>query len=177
MLKAAGFLTDDYLEKELPTVKTERVRHSFWKGFSLIEIIIVVCIIGLLAVIAAPNFLRMRLNANENLIRADLRAFSTANESYRALQNPPTYAPGIATLRNLNYIDNTWLNPGNKHGYNFNYQTGAAAVTYALEAMPLTQDVTGTNSYCVDQSGVIVFNVGGGLGTANGCVGGAAIPS
>lgn len=149
----------------------------FRAGFSLIEIIIVVCIIGLLAVIAAPNFLRMRLNANENLIRADLRAFSTANESYRALQNPPTFAPDVATLRNFNYIDNTWINPGNKHGYNFNYQVGGGGVMYSLEAIPLTPDVTGTNSYCVDQSGVIILNVGGGMGSGAGCAGGVAIPS
>ena len=146
-------------------------------GFTLIEIMVVVFIIGLLAAIAIPNFMRARLDANEGTIRADLRTFSTANESYRAFQTTPAYAPDIPALIADNYIDETWLNPGNRHGYQFLYSLGGGGDTYALEAGPVTAGITGVNFYCVDQSGIVVRDVAAGLGTAGGCVGGTPIGS
>ena len=152
-------------------------RTAYRKGFTLIEMVIVVAILGVLVALGIPALIRARVNANEGMIRADLRAFSTANESYRAFQNPPIYTPDIGTLLGQNYIDATWVNPGNKHGYNFAYSPGAAGVTYALEADPLTAGTTGINFYCVDQTGTIVVGAAAGLGTANGCVGGTPIGS
>lgn len=146
-------------------------------GFTLVEIMIVIFIIGFLAAIAIPNFLRARLDSNEGTIRADLRTFSTANESYRAFQVDPVYAPDIPALIADNYIDDTWLNPGNRHGYEFSYSLGAAGDTYAIEAAPLTPGTTGVNYYCVDQSGVIVRGAAAGMGTAAGCSGGTPITS
>ena len=59
------------------------------KGFTLVEIMIVVAIIVLLAAIAIPNLLRARLSANEATAIAAMRTLSTAYESYRAAQSPP----------------------------------------------------------------------------------------
>ncbi|MCF7916212.1 MAG: prepilin-type N-terminal cleavage/methylation domain-containing protein [Candidatus Omnitrophica bacterium] len=67
------------------------------KGFTLVEIMIVVAIIALLAAIAIPNLLRSRLNAAEANAQATLKTMSTAMESYAAA-NEGTYPTGISQL-------------------------------------------------------------------------------
>ncbi len=146
------------------------------RGFTLVEIMIVVAIIALLSAVAVPNLLRARHNANETAVIASLRTISTAMESWRGAQTPATYSG--ASLVNLAgatppYIDGALgaADPGTKHGYTFTLTiiAGTGNQQYTCAAHPAAYRSTGTRAFIVDESGVIrAGDVGSGVDLAKG---------
>ena len=126
------------------------------RGFTLVEIMIVVAVIALLAAIAIPNILRARHNANEASAIASLRAISTAMEGYRGAQIPSEYTGAtLSTLRSSSppYMD-TKLGSGSKQGYDFVLNIDSAQ-TYDATGTPQQYHTTGTRSFIVQEDGVI----------------------
>lgn len=130
------------------------------RGFTLVEIMIVVAIIALLAAIAIPNLLRARVNANETAAIAAMRTISTALESYRAAQPTPSYPDALADLSSATppYIDSTLSGAVDaataRQGYYYTY-VQSSANQYTLNAAPAVPNTTGTRYFFVDESGVI----------------------
>lgn len=138
------------------------------KGFSLIELLIVVAIILIIAAIAIPNLLRSRMQANEASAVGSLRSINTAAVSYSSTYGgfPPTLlslGPGApATAATADLIDAV-LAAGTKSGYTFPYAAVDANAdgrmdTYTVNADPTTPGTTGQRFFFTDQSGVVRAN-------------------
>ncbi|MFZ0818696.1 MAG: prepilin-type N-terminal cleavage/methylation domain-containing protein [Candidatus Acidiferrales bacterium] len=140
------------------------------KGFSLIELLIVVAIILIIAAIAIPNLLRARISANEASGVSSLRTINTACITYNSTYG--TYPPAISDLGPVasgsiptstqsDLLDEV-LAPASgvpqKSGYNFTYAVGASNATYTVHADPVTVNQTGVRHFFTDASGVIRFN-------------------
>jgi len=147
------------------------------KGFSLIELLIVVAIILIIAAIAIPNLLRSRMAANEASAVGSLRTINTAEITYSttypsigyaALANLGGVASTCATAAGATsttacLIDNVLATTAVKSGYNFTATPGGTTppYTYASKAVPSVIGQSGQRAFCSDQSGVIRYNAGG----------------
>ena len=125
------------------------------RGFTLVEIMIVVAIIALIAAIAIPNLLRARHNANETAAIGAVRTLSTACESFRAAQTPPAYPAALTDLSDADpqYVP-AEITDGSNQGYDFAYDQ-VTDDQFTLVATPVTDNVTGTRHFFVDETGVL----------------------
>jgi type IV pilus assembly protein PilA len=138
------------------------------KGFSLIELLIVVAIILIIAAIAIPNLLRARMAANEASAVASLRTINTACITYNstygaypaALSNMADVAAGTApTSTSADLLDPVLSSSSpQKSGYKFVYTAGTSNVVYTVNGNPVVSNQTGTRFFFTDQSAVIRYN-------------------
>jgi prepilin-type N-terminal cleavage/methylation domain-containing protein len=155
------------------------------KGFSLIELLIVVAIILIIAAIAIPNFLRARMAANEASAVQSMRTIHTAEIAYSAsgwsngantigfstqLQDlgGSSTACNLPTATSACQLDNVMANAvtasAGKSGYFFTYApvvAGSLNVGFTLNGEPVLRGQTGQRSFFADQTGIIRANVSG----------------
>ena len=155
------------------------------KGFSLIELLIVVAIILIIAAIAIPNLIKSKLAANEAGAAGTVRTINTGEATYNSVcpqfgysatlpeMNTGTICPGGAGI-----VDTTLGSAtGVKSGYTF-VETGGTPIggintTFLVTATPVTLGTSGQRMFCSSQTNVIYFDPAGA-----GCtLGGAAATS
>lgn len=187
----ATFPLPYFLERtEPPLLKARSVAQNMKtvnRGFSLIELLIVVAIILTLAAIAVPNLLRARMAANEASAVGSLRTINTAAVEYNATYGNG-YPPALSALgttgstalscTNAELIDSV-LTTGTKSGFVVAIVHGATRLTsassscsaaygysdgYVTTATPVSVGTTGQRAFCSDATGVIRFSASGVAG-------------
>src|SRR5664279_2012989 len=148
--------------------RRDAMRRS--KGFSLIELLIVVAIILIIAAIAVPSFLHSRMMANESAAVASLRTLNTAQISYNSAYPTVGYASTLVALAGSSCspptsggacLIDTVLAGGARSGYTFTLTnvTGTPNSTYNFIAGPSTANYSGTRYFCSYADAVIRFSM------------------
>ena len=148
------------------------------KGFSLIELLVVMAIIMLLAAIAVPNLLKSKLAANESSAVSTLRTINTAQVTYSVTYPAQGYADDLAKLGPppsgtapsstasglLDWIVGCGSQPCVKSGYSFAVTNvvGTPVVSFRATGVPAAPGQTGIRGFCSDQLGPIQADPAGG---------------
>jgi prepilin-type N-terminal cleavage/methylation domain-containing protein len=150
------------------------------KGFSLIELLIVVAIILIIAAIAIPNLIRSKMAANEASAVASLRTYNTAIVAYSTTYNTDpltdfsTLGPSTTPSSTAADLVDSLLGvkAPTKSGYDFTYSPGATKAPntqYNIIAVPSSSS-SGQRYFYTDQSGVIWQTTDGSTPSATVCV-------
>ncbi len=128
------------------------------EGFSLIELLIVVVVIGILEALAVPNLVQSKKAANEASAIASVRNLMTAEITYASTLGGGNFG-SLAELSAENFADEV-LGSGQKDGYDFSVAANES-VGFSVIATPTVPGTTGERSFYGDETGVIRYTVDG----------------
>lgn len=137
------------------------------RGFTLIEILMVVAIIAVVAAIAIPSLIQSRKSANEGSAIESMRAIATAQEMFKGQDSDRDGRPDYGTLSELSQVQliDAVLGSGTKTGYVFRAgycPTSSEALWFAV-GNPILPGHTGDRSFEMNQSGTIYYTTVGSL--------------
>ena len=130
------------------------------QGFSLIELLIVVAIIGIISAIAVPNLLASKRAANEGSAQSSIRTVHSAQVAYQATVGSGAYAGTLALLQGQRLVDPV-LGSGAKSGYEFAIveQGGSNATAvfgaYGFPVVTAGVSATGTRAFGITETGIL----------------------
>jgi prepilin-type N-terminal cleavage/methylation domain-containing protein len=146
------------------------MNHS--RGFSLIELLLVIAVLLIIAAIAIPNFLHARLQANEASALSSIHVITTAAVAYSTAYPAVGYPALLTNLGGASpcsispmtacLIDNT-LAHGTKEGYVFVWigDGNVPSTGFTLTATPQVVGASGQRMFCTDQGGQVYFDPSG----------------
>lgn len=138
------------------------------KGFTLIELMIVVAIIAIIAAIAIPNLLRSRMQSNESSAIGNLRTIVGAEVAYHAANYEYTALFADLTGATPSFLDGNW-DGTTKSGYD--YVLGGDANNFTANANAAVYGTTGGKGFFTDSSGVIRYEDGSDATAASNPIG------